>query len=161
MSADLPRRVLAIDYGEARIGLALSDELGLLAHPLETVPGQDKKRAVARIAELAEQRAVGVVLIGLPLRMDGSEGTAVEKVRAFAKKLRPLLSESVEITEIDERLSTVAAMEKLHAAGRTEKNSRKHIDQAAAMEILQEYLDAQAGGIVDDEWEDWEEDDHE
>ncbi len=151
---------MAIDYGEARIGLALSDELGMLAHPLETVPGQDKGRAIARIAELARERGVGTMLLGLPLRMDGSEGTAVEKVRAFAKRLRPLLAESVEIVEVDERLSTVAAMEKLHAAGRTEKNSRKHIDQAAAMEILQEYLDAQAGGVIDDEWDDWEEDDH-
>ncbi|MCB1230224.1 MAG: Holliday junction resolvase RuvX [Verrucomicrobiae bacterium] len=148
---------MAIDYGEARIGLALSDELGMLAHPLETVPGQDKKLAVARIAELVAERGVGTVLIGLPLRMDGSEGTAVEKVRTFAKKLRPLLTETVEIVEVDERLSTVAAMEKLHAAGRTEKNSRRHIDQAAAMEILQEYLDAKSGGVIDDEWEeDWD-----
>lgn len=157
MNPSRQSRVLAIDYGEARIGLALSDELGMLAHPLETVPGQDKKQAVARIAELAGERGVGTVLIGLPLRMDGSEGTAVEKVRRFAKKLRPLLAEPVEIVEVDERLSTVAAMEKLHAAGRTEKNSRDRIDQAAAMEILQEYLDAKSGGVIDDEWEeDWD-----
>lgn len=157
MSGSQQQRVLAIDYGEARIGLALSDELGMLAHPLETVPGHDKKQAVARIAELVEERGVGTIVMGLPLRMDGSEGTAVEKVRAFTKKLRRQLAESVRIEEVDERLSTVAAMEKLHAAGRNEKNSRKHIDQAAAMEILQEYLDAQSGGIVEDEWEeDWD-----
>ena len=154
MTPSSQNRVLAIDYGEARIGLALSDELGMLAHPLETVPGQDKKRAIARIAELAAERGASTVVIGLPLRMDGSEGTAVEKVRTFIGKLRPALGDSVEIVEVDERLSTVAAMEKLHAAGRTEKNSRDRIDQAAAMEILQEFLDSRSGGIIDDEWED-------
>lgn len=154
MSVTQPR-VMAIDYGEARIGLALSDALGMLAHPLETVPGQDKKAARGRIVSLVSEREVGTVLIGLPLRMDGSEGTAVERVRAFTKRLRRDLPEGIEILEIDERLSTVAAMEKLHAAGRTEKNSRDRIDQAAAMEFLQEYLDARRGeeGLVD-EWED-------
>lgn len=158
MSVSQPR-VMAIDYGEARIGLALSDELGMLAHPLETVPGQNKKEARARIAALVEEKGVGTVLIGLPLRMDGSEGTAVTKVRAFMKKLKPILAESIEIVEIDERLSTVAAMEKLHAAGRTEKNSRDRIDQAAAMEFLQEYLDARGGQGLIDEWDVDEEED--
>ena len=155
MSVSQPR-VMAIDYGEARIGLALSDALGMLAHPLETVPGQDKKSARARIVSLVSEKEVGTVLIGLPLRMDGTEGTAVERVRAFMKRLRRELPESIEIVEIDERLSTVAAMEKLHAAGRTVKNSRDRIDQAAAMEFLQEYLDARSGngGLVDE----WEED---
>lgn len=149
-------RVMALDYGEARMGLALGDELGMLAHPLETVPGQNKRIARERIAALVREKKVSTLLIGLPLRMDGSEGTAVEKVRSFAKKLRPLLPESVEIVEIDERLSTVAAMEKLHAAGRTVKNSRDRIDQAAAMEFLQEYLDSRNGGGLVDEWDEEE-----
>ncbi|MCB1065411.1 MAG: Holliday junction resolvase RuvX [Verrucomicrobiae bacterium] len=146
--------VMGIDYGEARIGLALSDALAMLAHPLETVPGHDKKAAVARIAQLVNERAVSKVILGLPLRMDGSEGSAVERVRKFSKLLRPLLPEEVEIIEVDERLSTVSAMEKMHAAGRTEKNSRRQIDQAAAMEILQDYLDGQAGGLLPNPWED-------
>ncbi len=158
MSPTLQPRMMGIDYGEARIGLALSDALGMLAHPLETVPGQDKKAAVARIADLVKEREVGTVVLGLPLRMDGSEGTAVERVRKFAALLRPLLPESVPIVEVDERLSTVSAMEKMHAAGRNEKNSRRQIDQAAAMEILQDYLDAQAGTLLPPEWDDGEHD---
>lgn len=137
-------RVLGIDHGEARIGLALSDELGMLAHPLETVPGRDVGAAIARIAELVVERRVERIVIGLPLRMDGSSGTAVEKVRTFRDDLAKALPEHVTIIESDERLTTVSAWEKLHAAGRNEKNSRHLIDQAAAVEILQDYLDSQA-----------------
>ena len=137
-------RVLGIDHGEARIGLALSDELGMLAHPLETVPGRDVKAAIARIAELVIERRVEKIVLGLPLRMDGSSGTAVEKVRVFRNGLVKSLPENVIIIESDERLTTVSAWEKLHAAGRNEKNSRHLIDQAAAVEILQDYLDSQA-----------------
>jgi len=137
-------RVLGIDHGEARIGLALSDELGMLAHPLETVPGRDAKAAIARISELVVERRIDTIVLGLPLRMDGSSGTAVEKVRAFRKNLAKTLPENVTIIESDERLTTVSAWEKLHAAGRKEKNSRHLIDQAAAVEILQDYLDSQA-----------------
>ena len=149
---------MAIDYGEARIGLALSDALGLLAHPLETVPGADKPKAAARIADLAREKNVGIVLIGLPLRMDGSEGSAVQRVRDFSALLRPLLDPGVEWVEIDERLSTVSAMAKMREAGRTERDSRSQIDQAAAMEILQEYLDMRPGaGLLPDEWDDEDE----
>lgn len=137
-------RVLGIDHGEARIGLALSDELGMFAHPLETVPGRDNAAAVNRIAELVRERRVDTIVLGLPLRMDGSSGTAVEKVREFRAALAAVLPDGVNIIESDERLTTVSAWEKLHAAGRTEKNSRHLIDQAAAVEILQDYLDSKA-----------------
>ena len=137
-------RILGIDHGEARIGLAISDELGMLAHPLETVPGRNTKAAIARIVELVREKNVSSIVLGLPLRMDGSVGTAVEKVRGFAKALTKQLPDNVALIESDERLTTVAAWEKLHAAGRTEKNSRHLIDQAAAIEILQDYLDSQA-----------------
>lgn len=137
-------RILGIDHGEARIGLAISDELGMLAHPLETVPGRDVKAAIERIVELVDEKRVAKIVLGLPLRMDGSVGTAVDKVRSFAKALSRQLPANVELIESDERLTTVAAWEKLHAAGRNEKNSRHLIDQAAAIEILQDYLDSQA-----------------
>lgn len=157
MSA-LGTRVMAMDYGEARIGLAISDEIGLLAHPLETVPGGHPTRAADRIATLVREKRAGTLLVGLPLRLDGTEGTAVEKVRGFIQRLLPLLPEGVEIVEVDERLSTVAAMAKLHEAGRTVKNSRAQIDQAAAMEFLQEYLDMRPGaGILPAEDEEAEE----
>ena len=137
-------RILGIDHGEARIGLAISDELGMLAHPLETVPGRDTKAAIERVVEIVREKNVDTIVLGLPLRMDGSAGTAVEKVRSFAKALTKCLPDNVSLIESDERLTTIAAWEKLHAAGRTEKNSRHLIDQAAAIEILQDYLDSQA-----------------
>ena len=143
-SENVMTRILGIDHGEARIGLAISDELGMLAHPLETVSGRDTKAAIDRIVEIVGEKSVTSIVLGLPLRMDGSAGTAVEKVRQFGKTLANQLPERVTLLEMDERLTTVSAWEKLHEAGRNEKNSRHLIDQAAAIEILQDYLDSQA-----------------
>lgn len=137
-------RALGIDHGTVRIGLAVSDDLGFLAHPLETVPAADPDRAAARIVEVARARRIDHLVVGLPLRLDGGEGEAVARVRAFIRRLRPLLPEGVSIHEVDESLSTVAAMEKLRAAGRRVKDSRSVVDQAAAVEILQSWLDARA-----------------
>ena len=152
-------RVLAVDYGAARIGLAVSDELLFLAHPVETVPGQDPAAAVARIAAVVAEKRVGTVLIGLPLLMDGRESESTRRARAFGEKLRATLPPEIALLDRDERLTTAIAMEKLRAAGRTARNSRDRIDQAAACEILQEYLDANAGTGSpafdtdnDDEW---------
>lgn len=139
-------RALGIDYGSARIGVAVSDDLGFLAHPLETVPGGDSEKAAARIAELVRLRRIEHVIVGLPLHRNGEEGTAVGRVRDFVKILRPLLPEALAIHEVDEHRTTVSAMEKLHAAGRNAKNSKGIIDMAAAVEILQSWLDQRAGG---------------
>jgi putative Holliday junction resolvase len=138
-------RAMGLDYGTARIGLAVSDDIGLLAHPLETVPAADLDRAAARIAELVRERRTEHLVVGLPLHMNGDEGDAVAGVRRFIERLRPLLPESLAIHEMDERHTTRNAMDKLHAAGRNAKNSKKIIDQAAAIEILQEWLDLRAG----------------
>ena len=139
-------RALGIDHGTARIGLAVSDDLGFLAHPLETVPAADPERAAERIAEIVRSRKIEHIVIGLPLHLNGEEGEAVAKVRAFVLRLRPLLPPDMAVHEIDERLTTVSAMEKLHAAGRTAKNSKGIIDQAAAIEILQIWLYLRAEG---------------
>lgn len=125
--------------------MAVSDELGFLAHPLETVPAADPDRAIARIAELVALRKIEDLVVGLPLHMDGGEGEAAARVRAFVAKLKPQLPETMRYHEIDETYTTVSAMAKLHAAGRNAKNSKKIIDQAAAVEILQAWLDARAG----------------
>jgi len=135
-------RAMGMDYGTARIGLSVSDDIGLLAHPLETVAAADSERAARRIAELAGLRRIEHLVVGLPLHMNGDEGEAVAGVRRFVGLLRPLLPESIAIHEVDERLTTTSAMEKLRQAGRNTKNSRKIIDQAAAIEILQAWLDA-------------------
>ena len=136
------RRLLGIDYGQARIGVAGSDEIGLMAHPVETVHVQQVADPLVRLAEICEQRRVDLVVVGMPFRMDGTEGTAAEKVGSFIRKLRKVLPEGVEIVTHDERLTTVEAQAQLHAAGRTVKNSRDVIDQAAAVVILQHYMDA-------------------
>lgn len=135
-------KALGIDHGAARIGLAVSDDIGLLAHPLETVPAADEERSIARIVEVVVGRGIRDIVIGLPLHMNGEEGRAVRKVRAFSTKLKGAVAGEVSFHEVDETLTTKDAMAKLHAAGRNEKNSRGIIDQAAAVEILQRWLDS-------------------
>jgi putative Holliday junction resolvase len=152
---DDPVRALGIDYGAARIGLATSDELGMLAHPLETVPAGDRGAALARIRLLIEQRSIVDVVLGLPLRLDGSEGRSVDRVRAFReqleKSLPATLRKRLRWHEIDEFFTTVEAGEKLQAAGRRRRDHKAIIDQAAAVEILQRWLDERApgGGAAD------------
>ena len=135
-------RALGIDHGDARIGLAISDELGMLAHPLETIAVKDTPDTAARIAQVVAERGIGNIIIGLPKNMDGTTGPAAEKVRAFAEKLRALVNCPVRLW--DERLTTVAAQRSLHEAGRNAKQSRAVIDQVAAQLILQGWLDSQS-----------------
>ncbi len=135
-------RALGIDHGEARIGLAISDELGMLAHPLETIHIRDVADPLARIAVIVERDKIGMIILGLPRNMNGTYGPAAEKVRAFAETLRARVSCDVKLW--DERLTSVAAQRALHEAGRNVKQSREVIDQVAAQMILQGWMDAQA-----------------
>lgn len=130
--------VLAIDHGDARIGLAATDEFGIGAHPVETVDCR-KKQPIDRILEIIAERQIQSVVLGLPLRMDGSEGNSSTKVRRFGEELRSRLGE-IPLTFFDERFTTVTASEKLREAGRKAKDQRAIIDQAAALEILNDYL---------------------
>lgn len=152
-------RVLGIDLGEARIGVAVSDALGAFAHPLETIDAK-KGKPLERLAVLAAREKVTVVILGLPRNMDGSFGSGAEKARAFADRLRAKLGPGIEVRLIDERLTTVAAQRALHDSGRNAKQSRPIIDQVAAQMILQIYLDgetlrreaaAASGGMTDAE----------
>ncbi len=138
-------RILGIDHGTVRVGLALSDELGLLAHPLETVP---EPQAMRRISEVVRERGVTAIVLGLPLRLDGTEGSAAERVRGFLALLRPHLPPELPVHLRDESLTTVTAADRLRAAGRKAKDQRPMIDQAAAAVILQEYLDEMAGPSI-------------
>ncbi|MFT6181075.1 MAG: putative Holliday junction resolvase [Paracoccaceae bacterium] len=130
--------ILAIDHGDARIGIAATDEFGIGAHPVETIDCR-KTEIIPRILELVTQRKVVTVVLGLPLRMDGSEGTSSKKVRKFGEQLRKQLA-PVPLTYFDERFTTVTASEKLHQAGKNAKKQKSIIDQAAAVQILTEYL---------------------
>jgi putative Holliday junction resolvase len=135
----LVRRILGVDFGKARIGLAVSDELGMLAHPLETIPGARIDEAAKRIAQIAREKNVERVVLGLPRHMGGEMGAAAAEVNAFADKLRPLLS--CELVMWDERLTTTAALRALRDAGKKTKHTRGVVDQVAAQMILQGYLD--------------------
>lgn len=135
------QRMLGIDYGEARVGLALSDELGLFAHPLETIEVK-KIDPARRIREIAKREKVALLVLGMPRNMNGSYGPAAEKVTAFAEILRQRTG--IEIKFWDERMTSLAAQRALHDAGRRVKGGRKVIDQVAAQMILQGYLDSLA-----------------
>ncbi|MEY5027552.1 MAG: hypothetical protein RLZZ244_3080 [Verrucomicrobiota bacterium] len=136
----MSKRALGIDHGEARIGLALSDELRMFAHPLETVAATQKP--LERIVSLIGERSVDVVVLGLPKNMDGTQGPAAQKVRVFGEALAARVP-GVRLVYWDERMTTVAAQRSLHEAGRNAKNSRAVIDQVAAQLILQGWLDSQ------------------
>lgn len=140
-----PTRALGIDYGDARIGVAVSDALGMLARPVETVDRARHPEPARRVAELARQHATTTVVLGLPLHLDGSEGDAVAKVKRFAAKLRPLLPAETSIVFVDERLTTIQARDQLRQAGRKSRETKGIIDQAAAAIILQDWLDQQHG----------------
>ena len=129
--------ILGIDLGQARIGLAISDELRLLAHPLETIPAN--KDSVKKIAEVVRDRKIDKVVIGIPRHMSGEIGAAANEALEFATKLRAHLPCAVETW--DERLTTVAANRALRDAGRKTRDTRKLVDQVAAQMILQGYLD--------------------
>jgi putative pre-16S rRNA nuclease len=133
-------RVLGIDPGEVRVGVAVSDDLGMLAHPLETIIVSERDPC-ERIAELVAARPVRAVVVGVPRNMDGSFGPAAEKARALIEKLRTRLD--CQVVPWDERLTTVSARRALRQAGRREKNQRSVIDQAAAQILLQSWLDSQ------------------
>lgn len=134
-------RSLGIDHGEARLGLAISDELGMLAHPLETLPAGPN--ALPRIVAVTKEKSVDSVVIGLPKNMDGSKGPAAQKVEAFANTVRAALPH-LRVILWDERMTTLAAQRTLHEAGRNAKNSKALIDQVAAQMILQSWLDSQS-----------------
>ena len=133
-------RVLGIDPGEARVGVAVSDDLGMLAHPLETIDAS-KRDPCDRIAELVAQKAARAVIVGVPRNMDGSFGPAAEKARALIEKLK--LRVKCEVLPWDERLTTVSAQRALREAGRKAKDQRSVIDQAAAQILLQSWMDSQ------------------
>jgi putative Holliday junction resolvase len=138
---------LGIDFGKARVGVAATDDLRLLASPLETICVAETD-PVERIAAIAAARGATTIVVGLPLRMDGSEGIAVADVRAFVAALRARLP-GVEFVEIDERLTTKEAEAALAAAARKRKRGRAApglVDQASATLILQDYLDQQVPG---------------
>jgi putative Holliday junction resolvase len=131
-------RILAIDYGRRRLGLALSDELGLLARPLATLERTNRRGDLAKLSRIAAENAVARVVVGLPLRLDGTAGEMAEEARAFALKLARAAGVGVEL--VDERLTSWEAEESLPGGKSAAAKRRGAIDQRAAVLILEEYL---------------------
>jgi putative Holliday junction resolvase len=131
------RRILGVDLGQARIGVAVSDELGMLAHPVETIPA--RVDAARRIADIVREKDAERVVVGLPRHMNGSLGTGGVEALAFVEKLQAMLS--CKVVTWDERLTTMAANRALRESGQKTRDSRNVIDQVAAQMILQGYLD--------------------
>jgi putative Holliday junction resolvase len=130
--------ILGIDFGQVRIGAAISDELQLLAHPLETIPANEQ--ASSRVAQIVHEKRVEHVVAGVPRRMNGQIGAAATEVLQFVEKLRGILPCPVVIW--DERLTTAAAHRALRDAGKKTRHTRSYVDQVAAQMILQSYLDS-------------------
>ena len=133
-------RILAIDYGDQRIGLALSDETATLCGRAWTVHEWDLTRAVGIIAETARENDVGLLVLGLPKNMDGTEGPRAAKSR----EVKALLEEAagLEVALWDERRSSIEAHAILHANGKKEKKHRRTVDAVAASLILEGFLGA-------------------
>lgn len=132
-------RILALDHGTRRIGVAVSDELRMIAQPLEFIPAEPFADFLARLRELLREKEVGLVLVGLPRNMDGSHGPAAQKVQEFVAALTNHIS--VPIRTWDERLTSVQA-NRILIQGRVRREKRKaKVDQMAAAILLQSFLD--------------------
>ncbi|WP_371581630.1 Holliday junction resolvase RuvX [Streptomyces sp. NBC_01314] len=135
-------RRLALDVGDARIGVASCDPDGILATPVETVPGRDVPAAQRRLRQLIDEYVPIEVIVGLPRSLKGGEGPAAVKVRGFAQELARMIA-PVPVRLVDERMTTVTASQGLRAAGVKSKKGRSVIDQAAAVIILQQALESE------------------
>jgi putative Holliday junction resolvase len=135
-------RTLGIDHGSVRIGLAVSDELGMIAQPLEWVAAVPFEAFVRRLEGLLEEKQVSRIVVGLPRNMDGSYGPAAAAVREFVAALAAVVR--VPIKTWDERLTTAQAHRALASAGVRHRKRRGAVDAMAAAILLQSYLDAQA-----------------
>jgi putative Holliday junction resolvase len=132
-------RVLAVDPGSKRVGLAISDPTGTIAQPLTTVAGEPSDTLPSRLADIAREKEVSRIIVGLPRRMDGSYGPEAKSARDLADRLRKASGLPVEL--VDERLTTVAAERSLLEGGARRAKRRQAVDRVAAALLLQSSLD--------------------
>jgi putative Holliday junction resolvase len=132
-------RVLAIDHGTKRMGLALSDELGIVAQPLEAAPAEPFAQFLSRLKEIIQERQVELVLVGMPRNMDGSYGQAALKVQEFVAVLKEAIV--IPVQTWDERLTSAQANRFLIQADVSRKARKTKVDKTAAAILLQSYLD--------------------
>lgn len=135
-------RICALDLGAARVGVAISDDLGLMAHPRGALAARPRPKLLEALRELVETEGVGRIVVGFPLDMRGTEGEAARRARGLAQEIADATSCNVEL--FDERLTTVQAKRALDASEVFGQKARARIDEASAVEILQAWLDARA-----------------
>ena len=131
-------RIIAIDYGDARTGVAISDLTGTMTGDALTIEEWNAERLAQRLAYLAKERDGGLFLLGLPKNMDGTEGPRAEKARQFAELLKE--ASGLEVKFWDERRTTIEAHSILHATGKKEKKHKGKVDAVAASLMLEGYL---------------------
>jgi putative holliday junction resolvase len=135
-------RAAAIDLGKARVGIAVADELGMMAHARPPLDGKSTKALLAALVALVREEQIDRFLVGLPLEMNGEEGPAARRALALAQQIAD--ATGVEVEMVDERLSTVEASRKLRDGGVRARQQKGRVDGAAAAVILQHWLDRRA-----------------
>ncbi len=132
-------KYLALDYGEKRIGLAISDPTRTIARPYQTLTVTSLKKLISKLQKIIESENITKIIVGLPLTLKGTDSRKTEEVREFVRELQSRLSVPVETA--DERLTTVQAHSTLHALGKKPSKHRDRVDQYAAVHLLQTILD--------------------
>jgi putative holliday junction resolvase len=140
-------RILAIDHGTKRMGIAISDELGMIAQPLEFIPAEPFAGFLERLKEILREKQVELILVGMPRNMDGSYGPAALKVQEFVAVLKTSIA--IPIQTVDERLTSVQAHRFLSEAEVPGRRRREKVDKSAAAVLLQGYLDGRSGGVME------------
>jgi len=135
-------RILAIDHGSKRMGIAVSDELRMMAHPVEYIPAEPFNAFLARLKELLHEKEVDLVLVGMPRNMDGSYGPAALKVQEFVAVLKEAIPMPIKVW--DERLTSAQANRFLIEANVRREKRKEKVDRMAAAILLQSYLDGLA-----------------
>lgn len=141
-------RIMGLDYGERRIGVAVSDELGLTAQGVESYTRQGRRADLAHLAAKAGELGAELIVVGLPLNMNGTRGPAAEEAEAFGRDLARMAGCGVVF--VDERLTTAAAQRDLAALDVSRARRRKVVDRTAAALILQGYLDRSGRTLASD-----------
>jgi putative Holliday junction resolvase len=139
-------RAAGIDVGKVRVGVAVADELGLMAHPRPFLDGRDPKRAIAALVALAAEEGIEIFVVGLPRTLKGEEGPSALKARRFAESLAAQSGRPVEL--MDEWLSTKEARGRLRDQGLDDRQARQRVDSAAAAVVLQSWLDGRRGAAL-------------
>lgn len=135
------KRILALDYGRRRVGVAISDPLGVTAQPAGVMDGRDMEKLIHQISKLIKQKHIEKILLGYPLHMSGETGRGTQRVSQFADRL--FKETKIPVKLWDERLTSVQAQNLLHQMGRKPSRNKDKIDTISAVLILQNYLEHQ------------------